>query len=46
MPKQKFVATRKQEVLVIDAFLCTNKVFFQAGVFDYGNLGAKNEIMK
>ena len=32
MPKQKFVVPRKQEVLVIDAFLYATKVFSQAGV--------------
>ena len=36
MPKQKFVGTRKQDFLVIDGFLYTNKVFFQAGVLTTG----------
>ena len=36
MPKQKFVGTRKQDVLVIDAFLYTTKVFSQAGVLTTG----------
>ena len=36
MPQQKFVGTRKQEVLVIDAFLRTTKVFSQEGVLTTG----------
>lgn len=43
MAKQKFVGTRKQEVLVIDAFLYTTKVFFQAGVLTTGTLAVKTK---
>ena len=43
MPKQKFVGTRKQDFLVIDAFLCTTKVFFQAGVLTTGTLAVKTK---
>ena len=43
MPKQKFVGTRKQEVLVIDAFLYTTKVFSQAGVLITETLAVKTK---
>ena len=43
MPKEKFVGTRKQEVLVIDAFLYTTKVFSQAGVFTTETLAVKTK---